>query len=386
MNETRPGFIPPNELAMMRDEPANDSPDKKLNREHEKKLADYDLAVIKSMQTKWGAIMAGPSAKDSDPYNRIWIRDNSLVAISLQQAGEKKLSTEIIEGILAIVEQHHARIKAIIEQGKPYADERNVSLLHPTYKTSGEELDVEWGWRQNDAIGNMLQSAGMLGLVEEHKELIADLVKYLELVKYWEKDNGIWEWQQYAQKNTILSCVAGLRAVADYIDVPEELINKGYVEASKIDGSSNDHTDDRYGERYYDLSHLNPFMLGELAEPRIIEEIEHELLRNYGVIRYHGDHYMSGGRGREAQWVLGLLMLGHAWLACEEPEKARSYLEKADSLRVNGGDLTEAYIYKDGQYVPCEHTPLVWCHALALSLRRQLDERVYGDHPDIPVK
>ncbi len=257
--------------------------------------------------------MAGPTAEKSDPYNRIWIRDNSLVAISLQLAGESELATEITEGTLAIVEKNHQRVKSIIEHGKPHATEGNVSLLHPVYKTSGEELDTEWGWRQNDAIGNLLQSAG--------------------------------------------------------------LIECGYEEASKMEGYSNDHYDDRYGTRYYDLAHLNPFMLGELAEPQIIEEIEHELLRDYGVIRYHGDHYMSGPKeNQEAQWVLGLLMLGHAWLACSEPEKARAYLAKADSLRVNGGQLPEAYIYDNGRYVPCEHTPLVWCHALALALRRQLNQ------------
>lgn len=207
----------------------------------------------------------------------------------------------------------------------------------------------------------------MLGLVEGHKEVINNLVKYLEIVKYWEKDNGIWEWTQQVQVNTILSSVAGLRAVTEYIDVPEELIKKGYETVDQLEGHSD--------IRYFDLAHLNPFMLGELAEPRIIEEVEHELLRDHGVIRYHNDHYMSGGKNREAEWVLGLLMLGHAWLACDDKDKAKTYLQKVDNLRING-DIPEAYIYKDGRYIPGEHTPLVWCHALALSLRHQLDDKL----------
>lgn len=362
MSEQAPNFIPEEEqTSLLESEEAVET-----GQEIAERLAQYDLAVIKSMQTDWGAIMAGPSTKESDPYNRVWIRDNSLVAISLQAAGERELSAEITEAILMLVEKHHHKIHDIVHSGKPYVDERNAALLHPVYETNGEELGVEWGWRQNDAIGNLLQSAGMLGLVESHKEIVADLVKYLEVVKYWERDNGIWEWVQHVQTNTILSCVAGLKAVADYIDVPESLINKGYETAHSLDGYSD--------ERYFDLAHLNPFMLGELTEPRIIEEIEHELLRDHGVIRYHDDHYMSGGKGREAQWVLGLLMLGCAWLACDNVEKAQMYLEKVDALRVNG-DIPEAYVYKDGKYVPGEHTPLVWCHAMALSLRRQLNER-----------
>lgn len=336
------------------------------NENREKLLENYDLDVIKSMQTIEGMVMAGPSAREADPYNRIWIRDNSLIAISLLAAGETELAAQIAEGLLGMLEEHQSKIISVIREGKPVGDEWNANLLHPVYKTSGEELDVEWGWRQNDAIGNLLQLTGMLGLVNGHKELVTNLVKYLETIKYWERDNGIWEWVQHVQTNTLLSCVAGLRAVSDYVNVSQELINIGYDEANKIKGYSN--------ERYFDLAHLNPFMLGELAEPKIIKEIEHELLRDYGVIRYHGDHYMSGGDNHEAQWVLGLLMLGHAWLACGDTEKARSYLQKVDQLRVDGNDIPEAYVYKNDQYVPCEHTPLVWCHALALSLRRQLQK------------
>lgn len=329
-----------------------------------KKLEKHDLEVIKSMQTDWGTIVAGPSA-ESNPYNRVWIRDNALVALALEMAGENTLATEITEGLLGLLEKNQDKILKIIEEGKPYARERNVSLIHPVYQASGKELGVDWGWRQNDAIGNLLQAAGGLGLVEAHKEIINHLVKYLEVVEYWEKDSGIWEESLQVQKNTILSCVAGLKAVSDFVDVPEDLIERGYQTVDKLERYS--HSD----IRDCDLAHLNPFMLGEIADPYIIQVVEHELLRDHGVIRYHEDRYMSGGKGYEAQWVLGLLMLGHAWLACDNKEKARKYLQKVDSLRVNG-DIPEAYIYKNGKYVPNEHTPLAWCHALALALRRQL--------------
>jgi GH15 family glucan-1,4-alpha-glucosidase len=309
-------------------------------------------------------ILAGPSAKESDPYNRVWIRDNALVALALIQAGEKEFATEITSGLLDLLEAYRPKIEKIIAEGKPYATERNASLLHPVYKESGDELDVEWGWRQNDAIGNLLLVAGSLELVGDHQELIQDLVKYLEIVEYWKKDNGIWEWEQQVQKNTIYSCMVGLRAVADYVEVPEDLIQTGEEAVKKIKGHSD--------KKYYDLAHLNPFLMGEIMDPRVIEEIEHELLRDNGVIRYHNDHYMSGGKHREAQWVLGLLMLGNAWLVCENREKAQAYLDRVDQLRVNE-NIPEAYIYKKGQYVPNEHTPLAWCHALALSLRRQLE-------------
>lgn len=333
-------------------------------------LAKHDLEVLRSLQTDWGTILAGPSAKESDPYDRVWLRDNALIAISLVDAGEESFGFEITEGLLLLMEKYQSKIKNVISEGNPYATERNVSLVHPAYEKDGKELDVEWGWRQNDAIGNLLYAVGVLNsfnthLVDDHKEVIEDLVKYLEVVKYWEKDNGIWEWEQQVQTNTILSCVAGLRAISDYVEVPEELVNIGYSKAKALGENYSD-------IREYDLAHLNPFILGEISEPYIIEKIEHELVRDHGVIRYHEDHYMSGGKGHEAEWVLGLLMLGNAWLACDNKEKAKEYLDKADALRVNG-DLPEAYIYKNGSYIANEHTPLAWCHALALSLRRQIE-------------
>lgn len=340
----------------------------------EEKLEQHDLEVIKSLQTDWGPVLAGPVAKESDSYNRVWLRDNSLIALALIQAGEIETAAQITDGLLGLMERYRPKIQKVINEGKPYADERDVILIHPVYHASGKELEVEWGWHQNDGIGTLLQAAAALGLVEDYKEIVQDLVNYLDAVEYWKKDRGIWEEGKQVQVNTLLSCAAGLKAVSDYVDVPDEMIDVGYQFAEEIEGHGS--------KRYFDLALLNPFFIGERAEPRIIQEVEHELLRKHGVIRYHGDRYMRGAKGHEAEWVLGLLMLGHAWLACEDKEKAQAYLDRVDKLRTKNGDIPEAYVYKvnpkdktKGKYVPGEHTPLAWAHALALSLRRQLEEK-----------
>ncbi len=336
------------------------------------KFEKHDLDVIKSLQTEWGPVLAGPPAKESDPYNRVWIRDNALIALALIQAGEMETATQITDGLLGLMEKNRPKMRKIIEGGKPYAPERDVSLIHPVYHASGKELEVEWGWHQNDGMGNLLQAAGTLGLAADYKELVQDMVDYLDAVEYWKGDRGIWEEGKQVQVNTLLSCAAGLKAVSDYVNVPDEMIDVGYQFAEKIEGHGS--------KRYSDLARLNPFFLGEQADPRIIEEVEHDLLRGHGVIRYHGDRYMRGAKRHEAEWVLGLLMLGHAWLACEKPDKARAYLDQVDKLRVKNGDIPEAYVYKEnpktkkGKYIPGEHTPLAWAHALALSLRRQLEK------------
>lgn len=142
MLESQPNGYQPYETVP--DAYPEDAP-KEEQREAEKRLAKHDLKVIKSMQTRSGTIMAGPSTKESDPYNRVWIRDNALVAISLKTAGESELATEITEGLLDLVEKHQDRILQVIAEGKPNSVERNVQHLHPAYKISGEELDVEWG-------------------------------------------------------------------------------------------------------------------------------------------------------------------------------------------------------------------------------------------------
>lgn len=370
---------------MLSDEQRSSQIETELKESKGEKLARHDLEVIKSMQTEWGAALAGPFDQEKNSYNKIWIRDNALVALALVQAGETETATQITQGVFDILEQYRPKIQQVISEvkpyevidkksgavtkvmttGRPYANERDVSLIHPVYKENGEELDTEWGWRQNDSIGNLLQAAGALGIVNDNKKITEELVKYLEVVDYWKADRGIWEEAKHAQVNTILSCVAGLKAVSDYVEVPDDLIDKGYEAVKQIPKYSSSDV------RSVDLSQLNPFMLGEVADPYIIEIIEHELLRDRGVIRYHKDKYMSGGTGREAEWVLGLLMLGEAWLACGNNKKAGEYLKKVDKLRVNG-DIPEAYVYKKDKYVANNHTPLTWAHALALGLRRQL--------------
>jgi len=115
-----------------------------------------------------------------------------------------------------------------------------------------------------------------------------------------------------------------------------------------------------------DLAQLSLVYPLGFREPGVVEQVEDELLRSHGVIRYAEDRYHRGDS--EAQWTLGIPWLGLCWLRLGDRERARIYRDRLDRLYWDE-HLPECY----RDYRPCERRPLAWAHSLALTLRVLLD-------------
>jgi hypothetical protein len=341
-------------------------------------LYEHDLSVIRAMCTESGAVIAAPGAQ----YDRVWIRDCCEVAYCLLLCDEADLGKKILRGIFNILHRHNANVKKIdhiIEHGKPPVDE-GWKLFHPLYDRHGNEMHHEngWGWCQNDAIGLFLFCVAKAEEIDQDFLTVKDLrfiqqvVLYLMVVRYWEADNSVWEECLCENSTSISSCVAGLKAVNQHLGifVPEIMVNIGKRKQQEL-AKKHSHI------HPIDAAHLQIFFpLGLSDDVSIIDEIHRNLSGEYGIARYPKDAYEAGDDGSEAQWPLILFWEGLAWLSLGDREAALECLVKGDSLRLEDGNIPEAYRYHvDGEtsgYLPCPHTPLTWAHAFALALRYQL--------------
>ncbi len=82
-----------------------------------------------------------------------------------------------------------------------------------------EEYWEEWGNKQNDAVGEVLNLIVELELrgvtvaeTEEEQRMVQKIIDYLASIEYWhDPDNGIWEENMEVHASSIASVVAALK-------------------------------------------------------------------------------------------------------------------------------------------------------------------------------
>ena len=233
--------------------------------------------------------------------------------------------------------------------------------IHPRYDEHGNEILEPWGNKQNDAIGALLWKTGDLEkkgmtLRPGDKEIIQKIVHYLQAIEYWhDADNGMWENAEEVHASSIGACLAGLIAVQNIVDVPLHLIAHGEhaLRTMLPNESSTRHAD------FALLSLIWPYkVVTEQEKTQILKNVEEQLVREKGVIRYSGDDYYNNGK--EAEWPLGLI-----WLAIiykDKSHKYHFYLNKAREAMNENEDMPE--LYYGGTSTHNENTPLAWAMSL----------------------
>ncbi len=325
-------------------------------------------------------------ASSSEIYRYVWIRD--CVYISFPYLDKKNdIYEKMYYRLLDLFFDYEWKLD-ILKVQKPLWE---WEYLHARYSFDEvkEIHDQNWGHAQHDMIGAFLYGIG-LGLKQDKRmirnerdhRIIQKLVNYLESVEYWhDPDNGMWEEWREVHASSVGSCVAGLRAVEDYVHVSKALIQKGLMTLlSLFPRESKDKSVD-----LAQLSLIYPYRLynGLLGET-IVEQIEKELLRTRGVIRYKGDSYFSTlektkGRnlpreqyvGTEAEWTFGLPWLALCYLELGNKEKAEHYIRKTEESMIAPGILPE--LYYSGTDLPNPNTPLGWSSAMYILGKEALD-------------
>lgn len=297
-----------------------------------------------------GLFSAAPATNTG--YNRIWIRDNLYTILSLSE----KEQIKTIKALLELIKKHEYKLDWIIKQPNP---KHGWRYIHPIYNPDGTEIKQEWGWKQNDAIGALLWHVGRHKKhFSKNKKIIQKLVDYLEAIEYWhDKDNGIWEENEEIHASSIGACLAGLISVDGFVNVKLHLIAHGEQALRKLlpRESTTKHADLAL------LSLIWPYnIVTETEKEQILKNVENELVRNKGLIRYSGDQYYSNGT--EAEWTMGFPWLAIIYKQLGKTNKHRFYTEKTKSAVNKNGHLPE--LYYGGTNKHNENTPLAWAMSL----------------------
>ena len=320
------------------------------------------IQLLSKLQYPNGLFVAALNTKTG--YHRVWIRDNIYALLGLEANGDYDTSIKTIHALLDILKKYGYKIDWMIKQPKP---KERYRYIHPRYDENGNELPEDWGNKQNDAIGGLLWKIGDLDKKgkmkwrEGDKEIVQKLVHYLQAIEYWhDADNGMWEESEEVHASSVGACLAGLIAVQNIVHVPLHLIAHGeHALRTMLPRESI--------TKETDLALLSLIWPYKIVTPEecelILKNVEENLVREKGVIRYQGDQYYSNGK--EAEWTMGFPWLAIIYKQLGKTHKCQFYLNKARNTMNAFEELPE--LYYAGTAMHNENTPLAWAMSLMMA-------------------
>lgn len=302
-------------------------------------------------------------------YDKAWLRDLYFIVLSFLEVGEIETVKKTARALLDLFIKHKEKINWAIEN-KPHETWQYIhARFHPE---TFEEFWEEWGNRQNDAVGEVLNLTCELELRgvsvvkdEVDKEMVQKIIDYLVKLEYWsDPDNGIWEENLEVHASSVGSVVAALKKAQkiSWLKVPDGVVEKGEeVLRSLLPRES--------VGKFADLALLSliyPFAVTTEKETlAILRNVEYHLKRDKGVIRYKNDRYYNAnkdGYSEEAEWCFGLSWLAIIYAIRNEKDKAWYYLRQAKKAVTEKEQVPELY-YSHSEK-PNANTPLGWSESM----------------------
>ena len=327
-------------------------------------MLNKSIQIIKQMQYHTGLFAASRMTVNTG-YNLAWIRDNIYTAIGLEAAQKYSIVKKILRALLDVLLKHEYKIDWAIKE-KP---RHHYQYIHARYDPiTMEEIEQQWGNKQNDAIGALLFKIGDLeqkGIkITRNKNdlrILQKLVYYLESIEYWhDKDNGMWEENEEVHASSIGACVAGLKKISKIVNVKKDLIKKGENALNKLLPRESE-------TKEVDMALLSlvyPYnVVTKNQRDTILRSVEQKLVKEKGVVRYIGDRYHY--RNREAAWTKGFPWLAIIYKQMNKPDKYAFYMRKTMEAMNEKGELPELYYADSNEHN--ENCPLAWSQALFLA-------------------
>jgi len=323
---------------------------------------DVSVKILESLQYPTGLLAA--SRKDcATGYSAAWIRDNIYEAMGLETVSIKK-AVQVYHALLDVFRKHEYKIDWAIK-AKP---DHTFQYIHARYNPETfDEFHEEWGNKQHDAIGAFLFKVGDLEqkgikVIRDinDKRIIQKLVYYLESIEFWQNpDHGMWEEAPEIHASSIGACVAGLEKVKFLVEVDQALILKGKIALHALLPRESI-------TKSVDLALLSLIYPYNIVTPeqrdKILKNVEDQLVRNRGVIRYHGDLYYNASG--EAEWTFGFPWLAAIYKVLNQPNKYAFYMRKTMEAMNDKGELPELYYANSNLYN--DNCPLGWAQAMYL--------------------
>ncbi len=302
-------------------------------------------------------------------YDKAWLRDNYFTVLCFLELGDIETVKDTARALLALFMKHAEKIDWAIEH-KPYETWQYIhARFHPE---TFEEYWEEWGNRQNDAVGEVLDLLMALEIrgesvakTDEERATVQKIVDYLVRIEYWhDLDNGIWEEGMEVHASSIAAVNAALKKAAHipWLTVPEGVIQKGETALRALLPRES-------VQKFSDLALLSvvyPFREATEDETvAILRNVEYHLTKDKGVIRYKNDRYYNAnvdGHSEEAEWCMGLSWLAIIYAERGDRAKAEWYLMHARSTMTEEGKIPE--LYYSHTHNPNENTPLGWAESM----------------------
>jgi len=321
------------------------------------------ISIMKDLQHPSGLFSAS-ALNVNTGYNKAWIRDCIYESLGFEAVKSWKEVIKTYHALLDLLKKHEYKIDWAIKEKPQHRHQYIHARYHPH---TFEELNEEWGNKQNDAVGALLFKIGDLEqkeikiLRDEHdKKILQKLVHYLASIEYWQdEDNGMWEENEEVHASSVGACVAGLKKISHIVNVDPELIKKGEKTLKQLLPRESQTKDVDLAL----LSLIYPYnVVDEKTKLKILENVENKLVRERGVIRYVNDQYYN--KGGEANWVMGFPWMAIIYKKMNKPDKYAHFMKKCIEAMNEKGELPE--LYYANSTVHNENSPLGWAQALFL--------------------
>lgn len=305
-------------------------------------------------------------------YQKIWVRDTFYCVLPELKRNPNKYK-ETYWSLLDYYINMELKYKKFSWLIKDPYNKAGYRYPHPRMTMDLDEIREEWGFKQLDCLGEFLyglwlgENNGISIIRDENdKNIINLIIETLGKLEYWkDADNGIWEENEEIHASSIGACVSGLTAIRLLgFNVKQEYIDKGHETLNRLLPRESD-------TKNVDLALLTLIYPFNIVDPgrakQIIANVEAELLRERGVIRYKGDIYyntnISNPIGNEAEWSFGIAFLSLAYFNLGDKDKAYHYLKLLEKCYIDG-KIPELFYSKTDK--PNDNNPLGWSLACAL--------------------
>ncbi|MCU1580089.1 MAG: glucan 1,4-alpha-glucosidase [Rhodoglobus sp.] len=353
------------------------------------RLARTSVKLILRLQDESGAYPASPTFSAYRGYS--WFRDGAFIADAMSAAGEIESAGRFFDWCARILDARSSQVARIVGRAGTDDPVPDNEMLATRFTFAGDEGEDEWWDFQLDGYGTWLwavaEHAARHGLSLERWQAAIDLsVDYL--LSSWSRPCFDW-WEERAEEVHVstLGCIAaGLTAVAAALDDQRALDVRVAIHdiraLIRTRGVVDGHLTKWLGSTAVDaslLSVIHPldvFAADGSIGVATIAVIDAQLNFGGGVHRYLADTFFGGG-----QWPLLSCMLGLAFSAAGDRERAVDQLRWAASTATSTGELPEQvedhlldssmkaeWVERWGAVA----TPLLWSHAMYVRLAVEL--------------
>jgi GH15 family glucan-1,4-alpha-glucosidase len=361
-----------------------------------------------------GGYVASPYSGEEgyDRYDVYWLRDIMYATYANEYLGLYDKVKQSYSVVLTVFEKFHHKIIRGVRKRPDLLHAKGAVVHARVHPTTLEEITDEWGHHQLDIFGLFLFKTGDLQKqgfrvirTNEHIQVVKDILSYLWTARWdSEPDFGMWEEGPEVHSSSVGAVLAGLTMWHDHgfydykyrttidisqtIPVSERFLEDGWRALEQLLPRES-------VSRPYDFAQLSliwPYnilkdQLGRQEE--IIHNIEHHLVRAYGVVRYPGDRYFAADReqplGREAEWPIGLAWLSICYSKLLQQAlrlgasratvdhylaRSRRHLEHLEEITTPDGQIAELFTSGKSSH----NLPLGWAQSFYIVAKLSLKE------------